>query len=71
MDYIKKLEIQTEEVTEVKPLEKHIIRNTCPVTVEEYKGHTEEYLAIGGEYDDGFIPIIHRWFKEEKYVLFI
>ena len=57
MDYIEKLEIQTEEVTEAKPLEKNSISVSNPVTVEEYEGHTREFLAIGEDYDDGFTPL--------------
>ena len=57
MDYIQKIEIQTEEITEAKPLEKHIIIYSCPVTVDDYDGHTEDYLTLGGEYNDGFTPL--------------
>ena len=58
MDYIEKLEIQTEEVTEAKPLEKNIITISIPVTVEEYEGHTREFLPLDGKYNDGFIPLL-------------
>ena len=54
MDYIKKLDIQTEELQEVETLEKHTITNNKPFTVDEYIGHTREFLAIEGEYEDGF-----------------
>ena len=54
MKYIEKLDLQTEEVTEAKPLEKHIITNSDPISVDEYKGHDDEFLAVGEEYDDGF-----------------
>ena len=57
MDYIEILELHTEKVTETKPLEKHIIIFDCPVTVEEYDGHTRDFLAIGYGYDDGFTPL--------------
>ena len=57
MDFIEKLELHTEEVTEAKPLEKNTITISNPVTVEEYDGHTRDFLAIGGDYDDGFIPL--------------
>lgn len=57
MDYIQKIEIQTEEISEAKPLEKHKILFSCPVTVDDYDGHTEEYLQLGGEYNDGFTPL--------------
>ena len=52
MKYIEKLDIQTEEVKEVENLEKHTINE--PLSVDEYIGHTREFLAIEGEYDDGF-----------------
>lgn len=54
MDYIEKLDLQTEEVEQVETLEKHTIINNNPFTVDEYIGHTREFLAIEGEYDDGF-----------------
>ena len=54
MEYIEKLDIQTEEIEEIESLEKHYIINNKPFTVEEYKGHTREFLAIGSDYDDGF-----------------
>ena len=54
MDYIEKLGLQTEELQEVDQLEKHTIINNKPFTVDEYIGHTREFLAIEGEYDDGF-----------------
>lgn len=54
MDYIEKLELQTEEVEEIETLEKHTIINNTPVSVNKYNGHTREFLAIGTAYDDGF-----------------
>ena len=57
MDYIQKIEIQTEKITQAKPLEKHIILISCPVTVDDYDGHIEEYLQLGGDYNDGFTPL--------------
>ena len=54
MDYIKKLDLQTEEVKEVENLEKHVIVNNKPFTVDEYEGHDRDFLAVDGEYDDGF-----------------
>ena len=59
MDFIKKIEIQTEKITETKPLEKNIIINSCPVTVDNFNGHTKDFLPLDGKYDDGFTPIIH------------
>ena len=53
MDYIDKLEIQTEEVEEIEPLEKHIIINDT-FSVNKYNGHSKEFLPINGEYDDGY-----------------
>ena len=53
MDYIEKLELQTEEVKEVETLEKHTIINE-PISVNKYNGHTREFLAIDGDYNDGF-----------------
>ena len=54
MDYIEKLELQTEEVKEVESLEKHKIIISEPFSVNKYKGHTDEFLAVDGDYDDGF-----------------
>lgn len=54
MDYIKKLDLQTEEVKEVETLEKHTIVNNKPFSVDEYEGHDRDFLAVDGEYDDGF-----------------
>lgn len=54
MDYIEKLDIQTEEVEEIETLEKHTIINNTPVSVNKYNGHTREFLALDGDYDDGF-----------------
>ena len=54
MDYIEKLDIQTEEIKEVETLEKHTITINKTFSVEDYEGHTREFLAIDGEYNDGF-----------------
>ena len=54
MDYIEKLNLQTDEVEEVETLEKHIITNSEPFSVDEYEGHTREFLAVGETYNDGF-----------------
>ena len=54
MDYIDKLELQTDELKEVETLEKHNIIDNNPFTVDEYIGHTREFLPIGGDYNDGF-----------------
>ena len=54
MDYIDKLELQTEEVKEVESLEKHKIINNKPFSVNEYIGHNHEFLAVNGDYNDGF-----------------
>ena len=54
MDYIEKLELQTEEVEEVETLEKHIITNSEPFSVDEYEGHDRDFLALDGDYNDGF-----------------
>ena len=42
MDYIQKIEIQTEEISEAKLLENNIIIYSEPVTVDTYNGHLEE-----------------------------
>lgn len=54
MDYIEKLELQTEEIKEVETLEKHTIINNVPFSVNKYNGHTREFLAIDGDYNDGY-----------------
>ena len=54
MDYIDKLELQTEEAKEVETLEKHTITINKPFTVDEYLGHEREFLAVDGDYNDGF-----------------
>ena len=54
MDYIDKLELQTEEIQKVESLEKHKIIISEPFSVDEYKGHDRDFLAVDGEYDDGF-----------------
>ena len=56
MEYIEKLDIQTEDVKEVENLEKHTIINDT-FSVNKYNGHKKEFLPIGGEYDDGFIQL--------------
>ena len=52
MNYIEKLNLQTEEVKEVETLEKHVITNS--ESVNTYSGHTRDFLAVDGEYNDGF-----------------
>ena len=54
MDYIDKLNLQTEEVKEVETLEKHTIINNETISVNKYNRHTREFLVLDGEYDDGF-----------------
>ena len=54
MNYIEKLELQTEEVKEVETLENHKIIISVPFSVNKYNGHTDEFLAIGEDYNDGF-----------------
>ena len=54
MDYIEKLDLQTEEIEEIESLEKHTIINNKPFSVEKYVGHEGEFLAVDGEYNDGF-----------------
>ena len=54
MNYIEKLELQTEEVKEVEILEKHTIINNKPFTVDDYEGHNRDFLAVDGDYNDGF-----------------
>ena len=54
MDYINKLELQTEEVKEVETLEKHTITNNVPFSVNKYNGHTIDFLALDEDYNDGF-----------------
>ena len=54
MEYIEKLDLQTEEVKEVETLEKHKIIISEPFSVNKYKGHTDEFLAVDGDYNDGF-----------------
>lgn len=55
MNYIEKLELQTEEVQEVETLENHNIINNG--SVNKYNRHTREFLAIDGDYNDGFIKL--------------
>ena len=57
MNYIEKLELQTEEVKEVETLEKHKIIISEPFSVNKYKGHTDEFLSLDGVYNDGFIQL--------------
>ena len=52
MNYIEKLDLQTEEIKEVETLEKHTIINSG--SVNKYNGHTREFLALDGDYNDGF-----------------
>ena len=52
MNYIEKLNLQTEEIEEVETLENHTIINSG--SVNKYNGHTREFLAIDGDYNDGF-----------------
>lgn len=54
MDYIEKLELQTEEIKEVETLEKHTITNNKPFSVDEYIGHDKDFLAVDSDYNDGF-----------------
>ena len=57
MEYIEKIEkldIQTKEMKEVEPLEKHKIIINETFSVNKYNGHSNEFLAIGKNYDDGF-----------------
>ena len=64
MDYIEKLDLQTEEVKEVEALEKHSITNSG--SVNKYNGNTREFLAIGGDYNDGFNQL-----NENKWIRYI
>lgn len=57
MDYIQKIEIQTEEISEAKLLENNIIIYSEPVTVDTYNGHLEEFLSIGDDYNDGYTQL--------------
>lgn len=57
MDYIEKLNLKTEEVKKVETLEKHTITNNKPFSVNKYVGHDEDFLAVGGEYNNGFIEL--------------
>ena len=52
MNYIEKLNLQTEEIEEVETLENHTIINSG--SVNKYNGHTREFLAIDEDYNDGF-----------------
>ena len=54
MNYIEKLELQTEEIKEVETLEKHVIANNKPFSVNDYEGHDRDFLALDGDYNDGF-----------------
>lgn len=54
MEYIKKLELQTKELREVEKIEKHKIIINESFSVNKYNGHSNEFLAIGKNYDDGF-----------------
>ena len=57
MKYIDKLDLQTEELEEIETLEKHTIINNEPFTVDEYIGHDRDFLAIEGDYNDGFTQL--------------
>ena len=54
MDYIEKLNLQTEEIKEVETLENHNIINNEPFSVNKYNGHTRDFLALDGDFNDGF-----------------
>ena len=54
MDYIDKLELQLNEIKEIELLEKHKIIINETFSVNKYNGHSNEFLAIGKNYDDGF-----------------
>ena len=54
MKYIEKLDLQSEEVEEVENLEKHTKINNEPVSVNKYNGHTRDFIALDGDYNDGF-----------------
>ena len=54
MKYIEKLDLQSDEVKEVEPLEKHKIIISEPFSINKYNGHTRDFLEIGGDYKDGF-----------------
>ena len=54
MNYIEKLDLQTEDVKEIETLENHTIINNEPFSVNKYNGHTRDFLALDGEYNDGF-----------------
>ena len=54
MDYIEKLDLQTDEVKEMETLEKHTITNNNPFSVNDYEGHDRDFLALDGEFNDGF-----------------
>ena len=57
MDYIEKLDLQTEEIEEVELLEKHTIINNGDFSVDDYIDYNREFLALDGNYNDGFIEI--------------
>ena len=54
MKYIEKLNLQTDEIEEVETLEKHTIINNEPISVNKYNGHTRDFLALDGDFNDGF-----------------
>ena len=54
MDYIDKLELQLNEIKEIELLEKHKIIINETFSVNKYIGHSNEFLAIGENYDDDF-----------------
>ena len=57
MEYIEKLELQTEDVKEVDSLEKHTIIINETFSVNKYIGHSRDFLLIGGDFNDGFIQL--------------
>ena len=54
IEKIEKLELQTEEIKEVEILEKHKIIINETFSVNKYNGHSNEFLPINGDYNDGF-----------------
>lgn len=54
MEYIEKLELQLNEIKEIELLEKHKIIINETFSVNKYIGHSNEFLAIGKNYNDGF-----------------
>ena len=54
IEYIEKLDLQLNEIKEIELLEKHRIIINETFSVNKYIGHSNEFLAIGKNYDDGF-----------------